>query len=67
MLNPDWSDQTDGKGYEVHTALVDTARVGQSLTTVLDMSRRAPAGGIGSVGPARKRGNRGRRTVRHTR
>lgn len=59
VLNPDWTEWTEDKGYEVRTSLVSSARVGQPMTSVLGVgTHRAPAGGIGGVRPARSRGAR---------
>lgn len=50
VLIPDWSEQDDDHGYEVRTALVTSAKVGQSMSTVLDV-----AYGRGGTRPALRR------------
>ncbi|HEX3791559.1 MAG TPA: hypothetical protein VHW44_27105 [Pseudonocardiaceae bacterium] len=55
VLNLDWSDETETKGYEVRTALVSSARVGQAMTSVLSVANHRSG-----VRPIRSRGTRQR-------
>jgi hypothetical protein len=44
VLIPDWSEHDADKGYEVHASLVSSAKVGQTMSTVLDVANRHGSG-----------------------